>query len=158
MIRQHNNNFFGFFSFPIIPTFGESIRRRVGFTQNWRPFTLSIPFTSLSLSLLYPFHLFLSFSLSLSLSLSLYIYISYLSLPLYISLSTFLSLSLFSLSFCLAYLMDVFVLVTLGGPIIFLSTVYGDSIFDLQIHQSSYKHGIGLANKIIMSTPIINIV
>ena len=76
----------------------ESIRRRVGFTL--RAFHLSIPFTSLSLSL----------TLSLSLSLS------YLSLPLYISPSTFLSLSLllyvFSLSFSLAYLMDVFVLVS----------------------------------------------
>ena len=55
--------------------------------ENWLPFTLSIPFTSLS----------------------------YLSLPLYVSPSTFLSLSLllslFSLSFSLAYLMDVFVLV-----------------------------------------------
>ena len=60
------------------------------------PFTLSIPFTSLSLS---------HFSLSL--------FLSYLSLPLYISPSTFfLSLS-FSLSFSLAYLMDVFVLVCL---------------------------------------------
>ena len=60
---------------------------------------LCAPFTSLSLSPL---------SLSLSLSLSIYIYT-------YISPSTFLSLSLllsiFSLSFSLAYLMDVFVLV-----------------------------------------------
>ena len=40
--------------------------------------------------------------------------LSYLSLPLYISPSTFLSLSLFSLSFSLAYLMDVFVLVFLS--------------------------------------------
>ena len=62
------------------------------------PFTLSIPFTSLSLSPLYPFQL------SLSLSLLLYF-------PLYISPSTFLFLSLFSLSFSLAYLKDVFVLV-----------------------------------------------
>jgi hypothetical protein len=74
------------------------------------PFDLSIPFTSLSLSLspsLYP-------SLSLS-YLSLPLSLSYLSLPLYIFPSTFLSLtfllSLFSLSFSLAYLMDVFVLV-----------------------------------------------
>ena len=61
------------------------------------PFSLCIPFTSLSLSPLYPFHLSLSFS--------------YLSLPLYISPSTFLFLYFFSLSFSLAYLMDVFVLV-----------------------------------------------
>ena len=61
---------------------------------------------SLSLSLSIPFTSF-SFSLSLSHSLSF----SYLSLPRYISPSTFLSLSLFSLSFSLAYLMDVFVLV-----------------------------------------------
>ena len=64
------------------------------------------PFHSLSI---YPLNLSLSLTLSLSLSLS------YLSLPLYISPSTFLSLSLllslFSLSFSLAYLMDVFVLV-----------------------------------------------
>ena len=46
------------------------------------PFTLSIPFTSLSLSPLYPYHLSVPFNLSL-----------------------------FSLSFSLAYLMDVFVLV-----------------------------------------------
>ena len=54
-------------------------------------------------------------SLSLYLSLSLSLSLSYLSLPLYISPSTFLSLSfllsLFSLTFSLAYLMDVFVLV-----------------------------------------------
>ena len=61
------------------------------------PFTLSVLFTSLSLSPLYPYHLSIPFtSLSLSprypfhLSLSL----NYLSLPLYISPSTFLSLSL----------------------------------------------------------------
>ena len=69
---------------------------------------LCAPFTSLSLS---PLSLSLSFSPSLSFSLSL----SYLSLPFYISPSTFLSLSLllsvFSLSFSLVYLMDVFVLV-----------------------------------------------
>ena len=61
------------------------------------PFTLS----------LYPFHLSIPFT-----SLFLYLSLSYLSLPLYISPSTFLSLSLlisvFSLSFSLAYLMDVF--------------------------------------------------
>ena len=57
------------------------------------PFTLS----------LYPFHLSIHFT-SLSLSLS------YLSLPLYISPSIFF-LSLFSLSFSLAYLMDVFIFV-----------------------------------------------
>ena len=65
------------------------------------PFHLSIPFTSISLSPLYPFHLSIS--------------LSYLSLILHISPSTFFSLyfllSLFSLSFFLAYLMDVFVLV-----------------------------------------------
>ena len=60
------------------------------------PFNLSIPFTSLSI----PFT-------SLYLSLSLY----YLSLPLYICLLPFI-LSLFSLSFSLAYLLDVFVLVS----------------------------------------------
>ena len=70
------------------------------------PFTLSIPFTSLSLSPLYPFYLSIPFTsqslsplypfhLSLSLSLYIYTYISYLSLPLYISPSTFLSLSFF---------------------------------------------------------------
>ena len=75
-----------------------------------RAFHLSIPLSpSLSLSLLlYP-------SLTLLLSLPLFLSLSYLSLPLYISPSTFLSLSfllsLFSLSFSLAYLMDVFVLV-----------------------------------------------
>ena len=53
-------------------------------------------FLSLSLSL-YPFHLSLS--------------LSYHSFPLYISPSTLLLLSLFSLSFSLAYLMDVFVLI-----------------------------------------------
>ena len=72
------------------------------------PFYLSFPFTSLSLSHLYPSHLCIPFT-SLSNSPS------YPSLPLYISPSTFLSLSLllslFSLSFSLAYLMDVFVLV-----------------------------------------------
>ena len=86
------------------------------------PFTLSIPFTSLSLSPLYPFHLSILFT-SLSLSLSLFLSpfypfhlfipftslslsplfpfhlsipftsLSYLSLPLYISPFTFLSLS-----------------------------------------------------------------
>ena len=73
------------------------------------PFTLSIPFTSLSLSPLYPFRLSIPFT-----SLSL----SYLSLPLYISPSTFLFLSLllslFSLSFSLAYLMDIW-----GSPLLF---------------------------------------
>ena len=68
---------------------------------------------SISLSTLYPIHP--SLSLSLSLSLFLFRSLSYLSLPLYISPSTFLSLplllSLFSLSFSLAYLMDVFELV-----------------------------------------------
>ena len=66
------------------------------------PFTLSIPFTSLSLSPLYQFHLSIPFpSLSLSpllsipfTSLSLSLSLSYLSLPHYISSSTFLSLSL----------------------------------------------------------------
>ena len=60
------------------------------------PFTLSIPFTSLSLSPLYPFQLSIPFtSLSLSpISLSL----SYLSLPLYISPSTFILSLSFSLS------------------------------------------------------------
>ena len=80
------------------------------------PFHHSIPFTSLSLSPLYPFHLSIPFtSLSLSplypfhpsLSLSL----SYTSLSIYISLLLPFFLSLFSLSFSLAYLMDVFVLV-----------------------------------------------
>ena len=70
-------------------------------------------FTSLSLSL--PLYLSLSLSLLLSLLLCLPLSLSYLSLPLYISPSTFLSLSfllsLFSLSFSLAYLMNVFVLV-----------------------------------------------
>ena len=79
------------------------------------------PFHSLSL---YPLHLSISFtSLSLPLSISISLSLSYLSLPLYISPSTFLSLSLFlpfflslsfslfSLSFSLTYLMDVFVLV-----------------------------------------------
>ena len=86
------------------------------------PFHLSISFTSLSLSPLYPFHLSISFnSLSLSplnpfhLSLSLSLSLIYLSVPLYISPSTFLFLSLlpslFSLSFSLAFLMDIFVLV-----------------------------------------------
>ena len=73
-------------------------------------FHLPIPFTSLSLSPLYPFHLSIPFTSLSSLSLS------YLSLTLFISPSTFLSLSLllslFSLSFSLAYLMDVFVLVS----------------------------------------------
>ena len=59
-----------------------------------RECSMRLPFT-FSLSIPY-----ISFSLSLS----------YISLPLYISPSTFLSLSL--LSFSLAYLMDVFVLVT----------------------------------------------
>ena len=72
----------------------ESIRRRVRFTLR-------------AFHSLYPFHLSLSLTLPLS--------PSYLSLPLYISPSTFLSLSLllslFSLSFSLACLMDVFVLV-----------------------------------------------
>ena len=83
-----------------------------------RGFYSSFHSLSLSLSPLYPFHLsipFTSLSLSLSLSLSISLSLSYLSLPLYISPSTFLSLSLllslFSLSFSLAYLMDVFVLV-----------------------------------------------
>ena len=76
------------------------------------PFHLSIPlYPSLSLSL----PLFPSISLSLSPSLPPYLSLSYLSLPLYIFPSTFLSLSfllsLFSLSFSLAYLMDVFVIV-----------------------------------------------
>ena len=78
------------------------------------PFTPSIPFTSLSLSPLYPFHLSIPFT-SLSLSVSLSLSLSYLSFPLYITPSTFLSLSLllslFSLSFSLAYLLDVFVFV-----------------------------------------------
>ena len=56
------------------------------------PFHLSIPFTSLSFSPLYPFHLSIPFT-PLSFSPSL----SYLSLPLYISPSTFLSLSLLSI-------------------------------------------------------------
>ena len=59
------------------------------------PFHLSLPFTSLSLSPLYPFHLSL---ISPSLSISLL-------------------LSLFSLSFSLPYLMDVFVLVYLKWSI-----------------------------------------
>ena len=94
------------------------------------PFHLSIPlYPSLSLSiplspsisLSLPLSLPLSPSLSLSIPLSLSLSFSpslslyYLSLPLYSSPSTFLSLSfllsLFSLSFSLAYLMDVFVLV-----------------------------------------------
>ena len=66
-------------------------------------------------STLYPSIHFTSLSLSISLSLSL---------PLYISPSTFLSLSfllsLFSSSFSLAYLMDVFVLVFLEFPIFFV--------------------------------------
>ena len=68
-------------------------------------FSFLLDFTRILLSLsLYPFYLSIPFT-SLSLSpLSLI----YLSLPLYISPSTFLSLSL---SFSLAYLMDVFVLV-----------------------------------------------
>ena len=91
------------------------------------PFTLSIPFTSLSLSPLYPFHLSIPFnSLSLSplypfrlsipfTSLSLSpLYPFHLSIPFTsLSLSPLYSfhLSLFSLSFSLAYLMDVLVLV-----------------------------------------------
>ena len=80
---------------------------------------LCAPFTSLSLS---PLSLILSLTPSLSLlSLPLSLY---LSLSLYISPSTFLSLSLllslFSLSFSLAYLMDVFVLVTLSILYLFL--------------------------------------
>ena len=83
------------------------------------------PFHSYSL---YPFHLSIPFT-SLSLYICIYIYISYLSLPLYISPSTFLSisllLSLFSLSFSLAYLMDVFVLVTFNkySIALFLHTI-----------------------------------
>ena len=68
------------------------------------PFTLSIPFTFLSLSPFYPFHLSIPFT-SVSLSplysfqlsnpfTSLSLSLSYLSLPLYISPSTFPSLSL----------------------------------------------------------------
>ena len=80
-------------------------------------------FTSLSLYPSLPLSILLSPSLSISIPLSLSPSLSlppslslcYLSLPLYISPSTFLSLSfllsLFSLSFSLAYLMDVFVLV-----------------------------------------------
>ena len=68
--------------------FGKALDVRLGLLKTGS-LSLSIPFTSLSLSPL-------SFSL----------YLSYLSLPLYISPSTFLSLSLFSLSFSLAYLMD----------------------------------------------------
>ena len=60
-----------------------SIRRRVGFTQNWLPFTLS-------LSPLYSFHLSIPFTI-------LSLYLSYPSLPLYIFPSTFLSLSLLSI-------------------------------------------------------------
>ena len=63
---------------------------------------------ALSLSLISPSLSYLSLSL-LSLPLS------YLSLPLYISPFTFLSL--FSLSFSLAYLMDVFVLVCLKSDL-----------------------------------------
>ena len=76
-------------------------------------------FTPLSLypSLSFPLSIPLYPSLSLSLSFcpSLSLSLSYPFLPLYIFPSTFLSLSfllsLFSLSFSLAYLMDVFVLV-----------------------------------------------
>jgi hypothetical protein len=91
------------------------------FISRFGRFYEDFPFHSLSLSLslsLSPLSLSLSFSLSLCLSLSLISpSLSYISLPLYISPSTFLSLSLllslFSLSFYLAYLMDVFVLVKL---------------------------------------------
>ena len=78
--------------------------------------SLSIPLSpSLSLSIpLYP-SLLLSLSFSLSPSLPPYLSFSYLTLLLYISPATFLSLSfllsLFSFSFSLAYLMDVFLLV-----------------------------------------------
>ena len=80
------------------------------------PFTLSIPFTSLSLSPLYPFHLSIPFSsLSLSPLYSFHLSIPFTSLslsPLYpFHLSLSLPLSLFSLSFSFAYLMDVFVVV-----------------------------------------------
>ena len=68
--------------------------------------------------LIIQFGLFFTISLSIPFtSLSLSLYLSYLSLPPYISPSTFLSLSLllslFSLSFSLAYLMNVFTLVFL---------------------------------------------
>ena len=65
-----------------------------GFGLLCAPFTLSIPFTSLSLSPLYLFHPSIPFT-SLSFSpLSFSLSLSYLSLPLYISPSIFLSLSL----------------------------------------------------------------
>ena len=64
---------------------------------------------SLSLSPLYHFHPSISFT---SLSLSP---LSYLSVPLYISPSTFLSI--FSLSFSFAYLMDVFALVLMNDTL-----------------------------------------
>ena len=90
--------------------------------------SLSIPFTSLSLSLL-----------------------SFLSLPLYISPSTFLSLSLllslFSLSFSLAYLMDVFVLVffmilqeTWSILTDSLSAVFGGTKFNKTRTKTSFRY------------------
>ena len=85
------------------------------------PFTLSIPFTTLSLSPLYPFHLSIPYtSLSLSPLYPLHLSIPFTCLSFSLSLiSSSLSislllpffLSLFSQSFSLAYLMDVFVLV-----------------------------------------------
>ena len=96
------------------------IRRRVGF--NLRAFHLTIPlylsplYPSISLSIpLYPslslsFPLFIPLSFSPSLSIS-FLLPFFLSLSFYLSFSLFPSLSLFSLSFSLAYLMDVFILV-----------------------------------------------
>ena len=88
------------------------------------PFTLSIPFTSLSFSPLYPFHLSIPFNLSP---------------PLYVSPSTFLSLSLllalFSLSFSLAYLLDVFVLVS--------------SIFHPRYYIISYDYNVPVLKRIL---------
>ena len=89
------------------------------------PFTLSIPFTSLSLSPLYPFHLsipFISLSLSplypfhISISLSLYIYI-YLSLSL--SFSFYLSISLISPSLSIYLLLPFFLSLSLFSIILF---------------------------------------
>ena len=71
-------------------------------------------------------------------SLSIYPLHLYLSLPLYISPSNFLSL--FSLSFSLAYLMDVFVLVTL--PMMHYKSICTSEILNTPIEHQLFNYKI----------------